>query len=131
MMPARELLDSLGQLSRRLEQKRREQALCARRLLEEGHPRWQRRGNELKQEIKALEEQAHQRSQAIEDLVCALEEEVLRQMLLLRYVQQLSYQDISLVLGYSLRHIHRLHLDAMARLEARLGDGERVICQEA
>jgi DNA-directed RNA polymerase specialized sigma24 family protein len=112
------MLESYGSLLARADARAREMALCLRHAAEgEENERWQAKARLLKAEIKKIRRQATGRRQEIEQALCRLNSPREAQVLSLRYLSLLSYDEISEVIHFSTRHIYRVHREAAARLD--------------
>ena len=125
-MNAREMLESYGELVSRAEARAREMALCLRHAKEEeaaeAAERWQAKACLLKADIRKIRRQAAIRRHEIEQALCRLDSPRERQILSLRYLNLLPYDDISEVIHFSTRHIYRVHKESVAKLDRLMAD---------
>ncbi|NLW19940.1 MAG: sigma-70 family RNA polymerase sigma factor [Clostridiales bacterium] len=122
-MNARELLEGYGQL----QQQARAQAVTLATLRKRPPfcPPPGQREEELRRAGRALQRKISARHRQLVGMLDRLGSLPERQVLELRYLHLLTYEDISLALNYSPRHIYRLHLKGMARLNHLLEDENR------
>ena len=122
-MNAREMLESYGGLLARAEARAREMALCLRHAKEgKEAERWQAKARLLKAEIRKIRRQAAARRHEIEQALCRLDSPREAQVLSLRYLSLLSYDDISEVIHFTTRHIYRVHKESVAKLDRLMAD---------
>lgn len=118
-MNAREMLENYGELVEKSRVKAREVAICRRQAGRdaENEERLQKRLARLLSEQKSLNRRMLSRQKQLEHLLSKMEEEQQSQVLALRYLGLLSYEQIGRALHFSPRHIFRLHLTGVKALE--------------
>ncbi len=125
-MNARELLEDYGELREKAGARGREATACKKQLARaiaqesanEAHLK--KRLHRLSAEQKSLQRRMTQRQKQIEHLLSSLKMETLGQVLALRYLSLLSYEQIGQSLHFSSRHVQRLHVLGVAELQKLL-----------
>ncbi len=111
------MLESYGAAAARLERLEREALLCRRYQAEASDKaRWERRAKELAAEIRKARRLLLNRKGEIECKLLCLQEPKDALVLKMRYLDLYPYDTIAEVLGFSPRHIHRIHVRAVGRL---------------
>lgn len=128
-MTAREMLESYGALLSRDAALIRERKACLSHARNgpENAEHWIRRAKSLQAERNRVQRQLSRRLKELRLMLATLEDPALGELLALRYLSLMSYEDISEEMGFSLRHIYRLHLRAVALLE----EGRRAAAQNS
>jgi DNA-directed RNA polymerase specialized sigma24 family protein len=122
---ARELLESYGEQLRALDALERELAVCRRRAKEDGPGRERNasRAQSLSREAAALRRRLIAKRRETEAWLCRLPGDTERKVLALRYLELLSYDEISEICCFSPRHVFRIHRRAVLRLQSAM-EGE-------
>ncbi len=118
-MSARELLESYGAL--REEAGLRLYELRALRARRNSGQAPSSRERDLLARCRTLQRKMKSRQKQLTCLLAQLDSQSERLVLESRYLQGMSYEDISLALNFSPRHIYRLHLRGVTALNAILG----------
>ena len=118
-MTARELLESYGGLTDRLEDVLQELDLCRLRAKSEpeGAERWRSRARVLSAQARTLKRQVHARQEDIQQTLMLLTDPLERKVLTMRYLDRLSYREISAATRFSERTIYRGHHSAVETLD--------------
>lgn len=116
---ARELLESLEDLRRKAAALQVELRAYKGALPAQPLPHQARRLRLLQCEARRGQRQLKARVRLLQNLLPALPRDS-RQVLVLRYLSGLSYLEISEALGFSQRHVYRLHLQGVRQLQTTL-----------
>ncbi len=84
--------------------------------LEAPFVKWVYRAIDAEEELKGLEEKARSARQEIETAIAGLEDETLQVILVYRYIDWLSWVEISNKVYCSLASVYRKHRDAIEKL---------------
>lgn len=118
-LSAREILEGYGELLQKSRALSEESDACRQRLERDGTNAglWLGKARRLQAEALRLQRLARRRQLQAEGLLARLPDAEGRAVLSLRYISLMRYEEIGEVLGYSPRHIYRLHLRAVQRLQ--------------
>ncbi len=72
---------------------------------------------EKRKDYKAEIEECIKTRQKIEKKISALDNEILKEVLIQKYICGKPHEEIGLILNYSTRHVERLHREAVDKVE--------------
>ncbi|HSK69923.1 MAG TPA: sigma factor-like helix-turn-helix DNA-binding protein [Candidatus Limnocylindria bacterium] len=123
-MSARQFLESYGDILDRAGRLEREALLCRRYARQQpDNPRWAARAEDLEGELRKARRLGDTRKREIEEKIACLENPAEALVLSMRYLGRYTYDEIAEVSTYSPRHIQRLHVQAVGRLEIFMDTG--------
>ena len=121
------MLESYGEGLRALDTLERELAVCRRRAKEDGDGKERNvaRAETLSREAATLRRRLYRRRREAEAWLERLPDGSERRVLALRYLNLLSYDEISEICYFSQRHVFRLHRRAVLRLQSLMEEEAR------